>query len=345
MRAVDGVSLDVPRGQTVALVGESGCGKSLTALAVLRLVPAAAQITGGRILLDGRDLLELSERELRAVRGNRVAMIFQEPMTSLNPLLAVGSQIDEVLRLHGRARGRAARRRTVELLRRVGIPTAEERARAYPHQLSGGMRQRVMIAMALACEPELLIADEPTTALDVTVQAQILALLRELQQQTGMGLLFITHDLAVVGQIAHTTYVMYAGRIVEQGPTAALFARRAAENGTDVGRAPGAVPAATGPRHPYTRGLLRATPHLERAMTPQPVVIPQVASEAAGRAGRARLPVIPGDVPTLGARAAGCAFRPRCELGGVDPRCAATPPDLRGNGTGQAWACWLADGA
>ena len=275
---------------------------------MLRLIPPPGRITAGRIELNAQDLLTLPERELRSIRGDRLALIFQEPMSSLDPLLTVGAQIDEVLRVHGRARGAAARRRTVELLRRVGIPAPERRAREYPHQLSGGMRQRVMIAMALACEPALLIADEPTTALDVTIQAQILALLRELQQATGMGVLFITHDLAVVAQVAHVVYVMYAGHIVEHAPAAVLFAN---------------------PRHPYTRGLLQSTPHLD---------VPQLRP-------RGTLPVIPGDVPTPAARPAGCAFHPRCEVGRDDPRCAAQPPPLTRLPAAERdheCACWYA---
>ena len=305
VRAVDGVALELPAGHTLALVGESGCGKSVTALSILGLVPPPGRIVGGRILFQERDLLRLAEPELRALRGNRIAMIFQEPMSCLNPLLTIGEQVDEVLRLHRGLSARAARARTIELLRRVGLPAAEQRCRDYPHQLSGGMRQRVMIATALACGPELLIADEPTTALDVTVQAQILALLRDLRRQTGLALLFITHDLGVVAQIADTVAVMYAGRIVEQAPVKQLFADS---------------------RHPYTRGLLRS--------------LPRVGARAAAR----RLPVIPGDVPSPTSRPSGCAFHPRCDMGRDDPRCRADTPSLLPVASDHACACWKAPG-
>jgi peptide/nickel transport system ATP-binding protein/oligopeptide transport system ATP-binding protein len=251
VRAVDGVSFTLPAGRTLALVGESGCGKSLTALSIMRLIPPPGRIVDGTIRFHDLDLTSLRDRELRAIRGNRIAMIFQEPMTSLHPLLAVGEQIGEVVRLHRRSTIRATRERVLELLHRVGIPAPEQRVRDYPHQMSGGMRQRVMIAMALACEPELLIADEPTTALDVTVQAQILALLRDLQRRSGMALLFITHDLDVVARIAAAVSVMYAGRVVEHGPATEVLAT---------------------PAHPYTQGLLRCTPRLTTAARRLPVI-------------------------------------------------------------------------
>lgn len=301
VRAVDGVSLEIAPGETVALVGESGCGKSLTALSILRLVPPPGRIVRGRIWLDGRDLLAVSESEMRKVRGGRIAMIFQEPMTSLNPLLTIGEQIDEASRLHGGSSRDAARRRTIELLQRVGISAPQQRSRDYPHQLSGGMRQRAMIAMALAGEPELLIADEPTTALDVTIQAQILARLLEIQQRSRLALLFITHDLTVVAQIADVVGVMYAGRIVEQAPAQQLLAR---------------------PQHPYTRALLRCAPRL----------VP-------GRPGEP-LPVIPGEVPGASQRPPGCAFHPRCELGRADAECTSREPPLQTTGDGRACACW-----
>jgi len=305
--AVDGVSLDVPRGRTVALVGESGCGKSVTALSILRLVPPPGRIVGGQVLLDGRDLLALGGRAMRGVRGNRVAMIFQEPLTSLNPVLRVGEQIGEALRVHRRLRAAARRRRIVELLSRVGIPAPEVRAAQYPHQMSGGMRQRVMIAMALACEPELLIADEPTTALDVTMQAQILGLLREAQEQAGMAVLLITHDLGLVTGMAQAVYVMYAGRIVESAPLERLFAT---------------------PLHPYTRALLRSVPRL-------------AGGGGAGPGGRrARLFVIPGEVPQPQRRPPGCAFHPRCEQGREDPACRRCAPPLTEIEPGHACACW-----
>ncbi|RMF85436.1 MAG: ABC transporter ATP-binding protein, partial [Nitrospirae bacterium] len=253
--AVRGVSLAVDRGEVVGLVGESGCGKSVTALACLRLLPRrTAQVAAGRVLLDGEDLLALPEAALRRVRGNRVAMIFQEPMTALNPVFTVGHQVMEPLRLHLGMRGRAARSRAAELLAQVGIADPERRLRDYPHHLSGGQRQRVMIAMALACDPELLIADEPTTALDVTIQAQILALLRRLQRERGLGVLLITHDMGVVAQTADRVAVMYAGEIVEEAPCGDLFA---------------------GPRHPYTRGLLDSLPRPGVArLTPIPGQVP-----------------------------------------------------------------------
>ncbi len=301
-RAVDGVSLEVPRRQTIALVGESGCGKSLTALSILRLVPPPGRVIAGEILLEGRNLLSLDERAMRAIRGDRVAMVFQEPMTSLNPVLSVGAQIAEALRLHRNLRGRAARDRGIALLRHVGIPAPERRVRAFPHQMSGGMRQRVMIAMALACEPDLLIADEPTTALDVTIQAQIMALLRQLQQQSGMSVLLITHDLGIVAGAADAVCVMYAGRIVERGPTRDLLAE---------------------PRHPYTQALLRSVPRLD--------------ANPSGK--RARLAVIPGEVPRPLHRPSGCAFHPRCAAARGNPRCRTETPELVAISPTRACAC------
>jgi oligopeptide/dipeptide ABC transporter ATP-binding protein len=278
--AVDGVSLDIPRARTVALVGETGCGKSVAALSVMRLIPEPpGNIVGGKVLFragpdsDPIDLLLLPERKMREIRGNRIAMIFQEPLVSLNPVYTVGEQIVEAIELHQPLRGRAASAAAVEQLRRVGIPAPAERARDYPHQLSGGMRQRAMIAMALACEPALLIADEPTTALDVTIQRQILDLLRALQAETAMSVLIITHDLGVVAELADYVYVMYAGRIVEHATVGDLFAA---------------------PLHPYTQGLLRCLPRLSDR--------------------KERLDVIPGSVPSPGRLPAGCAFHPRCEL-------------------------------
>jgi peptide/nickel transport system ATP-binding protein len=240
LRAVDQVSFDVPRGSTVALVGESGCGKSVTALSILRLVSTPpGRIESGAVELEGRDLLRLSEREMRDVRGNKVSMIFQEPMTSLNPVYTVGWQIVEAIRLHQKKSRAEARARAIELLKLVGIPEPETNVDTYPHELSGGQRQRVMIAMALACEPRLLLADEPTTALDVTIQAQILELLRTLQQRLSMSVLLITHDLGVVAENAAHVVVMYAARVVESAPVREIFAR---------------------PMHPYTRGLLESIP-------------------------------------------------------------------------------------
>ncbi|CAH2603343.1 dipeptide ABC transporter ATP binding subunit DppD [Rhodovastum atsumiense] len=289
LRAVDDVSFAVEAGETLAVVGESGCGKSLTALAVMRLLPQPpARIGGGQVLLAGRDLLALPEREMRAARGRDVAMIFQDAMSALNPVLTVGAQIIEMIRAHQDLSTAAARRRACELLDLVGIPEAEARLDAFPHRLSGGMAQRVMIAMAIACNPRVLIADEPTTALDVTIQAQILDLLRRLQRETGMALLLITHDLGVVAEMADRVVVMYAGRKVEEAGVDALFGR---------------------PLHPYARGLMAATP-------------------AAGPAARhARLADIPGMVPALADLPPGCAFAARCPL--AFDRCRREAPALR----------------
>ena len=272
LRVVEDVSFQVHRGRTVGLVGESGCGKSVTAMTLLRLLPSPpSHIDGGRILFDGDDLAVLDERRLRAVRGDRVGMVFQEPLTSLNPTLSIGFQIAEVLRLHRGQTGQAAREVAIETLHQVGVGAPERRFDQYPRQLSGGLRQRVMIAMALVCHPDLLIADEPTTALDVTIQAQILDLLRRLQRELGMAMLLITHDFGVVAEICDDVAVMYAGRIVEQAPVRNLF---------------------RAPLHPYTRGLLAALPRL-------------------GVRGR-NLSGIPGMVPPPGARGAGCTFADRC---------------------------------
>ena len=271
-RAVDGISFSIDAGQTLGLVGESGCGKTMTALSILRLIPPAGRIAGGEIVFDGRNLLALSEREMRQVRGNDIAMVFQEPMSSLNPVFTVGNQIAEAVRLHQGLSRRAARAKAIEMLKLVEIPEPERRVDDYPHQLSGGMRQRVMIAMALSCHPRLLIADEPTTALDVTIQAQILDLLAGLQERFAMGLLLVTHDLGIVAERADTVAIMYAGRIVEQAPVREIFAR---------------------PLHPYTRGLLRSLPKI-------------------GAAKAERLEAIPGLVPDLLHLPSGCHFRDRC---------------------------------
>lgn len=270
--AVDGVSFDLAAGETLALVGESGCGKSVTALSILRLIPSPpGEITDGEVLFDGRALRGLPEREMRRVRGNDISMIFQEPMTSMNPVFRVGAQIASVIRLH-RGLGRdAAWAEAVRALERVGIPEAARRAQDYPHQLSGGMLQRVMIALALACGPRVLIADEPTTALDVTIQAQILSLLRDVRRDTGMAVLLITHDLGVVAETADAVAVMYAGRIIERAPVAELFAH---------------------PAHPYTRELFLSLPVMN--------------------AGAARLHAIRGAVPPATAYPPGCRFHPRC---------------------------------
>ena len=270
--AVDGVSLEVPRGKTLGIVGESGCGKSMLSLSVMRLVPPPGRVVAGRVLLDGQDLLALPSSAMRAVRGRDVAMIFQEPMTSLNPVHSIGDQIMEAMRAHDAAASSSdLRDRAIEALRRVRIPAPERRFAEFPHQLSGGMRQRVMIAMALACEPRLLIADEPTTALDVTVQAQILDLLRELQAETGMSVILITHDLGVVAEMADEVAVMYSGRVVERGTAREIF---------------------EDPQHPYTLGLLGSIPRLDEE--------------------RETLLAIDGTVPPPFALPPGCRFAPRC---------------------------------
>jgi len=306
VRAVDGVSFRVGKGETVALVGESGCGKSVSALSVMRLVQGpAGRIASGRVLLDGVDLASLPEAEMRKVRGARIAMIFQEPMTSLNPVLTIGFQVAEAVQLHRGLSRNDAWTEAVKMLDLVEIADPAERARSYPHQLSGGMRQRVMIAMALSCGPELLIADEPTTALDVTIQAQILELLDGLRARLGMALLLITHDLGVVAERAERVLVMYAGRVVEEGPVAQVFGD---------------------PRHPYTQGLLRSVPRLGRP--------------------RSKLDTIPGTVPRLNELPSGCRFRNRCDqaepsCATLDPvlekfagdRAAACPVSIRAAGS------------
>ncbi len=274
VRAVDGVSFEVEAGRTLGIVGESGCGKSMTAYSILGLVPQPpGRIAGGEILFEDRDLLQLSSRQIRDIRGNDIAMIFQEPMTSLNPVFTVGEQIAEAVRLHQGADRKDAWRRAVELLDLVDIPLPEERAASYPHELSGGMRQRAMIAMAISCDPRLLIADEPTTALDVTIQAQILDVLRRLQEELGMGLILITHDLGIVAEMAHEVLVMYAGQVVEQAEVKTLFGR---------------------PRHPYTRGLLASVPTMS--------------------SGTEDLSTIEGTVPDPVDFPAGCRFAPRCDF-------------------------------
>ena len=303
-RAVNDVSFKVRRGETLAIVGESGCGKSVTALSVMRLVPdPPGRIIGGSIVLEGTDLLDLDEYEMRKIRGNRISMIFQEPMTSLNPVMRIGDQITEAVRLHRPMTQKEAWKQAVEMLRLVRIPVPERRVLEYPHQLSGGMRQRAMIAMALACRPALLIADEPTTALDVTIQAQILALILDLQKELGMGLILITHDLGVVAQTAQRVIVMYAGKKVEEADVETLFAN---------------------PKHPYTRGLMAS--------------IPAVLSLGA-KAGT-RLVEIPGMVPSLTNLPKGCAFAPRCQL--AIARCREEYPPLEAQGEDHLAACWRA---
>ncbi len=273
-RATDDVSFYVDRGEMLGLVGESGCGKSVTALSILRLIQSPpGRIENGSITFKGRDLLTLSEPEMRAVRGNDIAMIFQEPMTSLNPVFTIGFQIMEAVRLHQKVGRTEAKNRTVEILRRVGIADPERRVNEYPHQLSGGMRQRAMIAMALSCNPDLLIADEPTTALDVTIQAQIMELIAGLREEFGMAVILITHDLGIVAESVDRTVVMYAGRVVEEGMTTQVFAS---------------------PGHPYTKGLIESVPRLDDV--------------------RQRLSVIGGTVPDAADLPNGCPFNPRCGL-------------------------------
>lgn len=272
-RALGGISFQVRSGETLGVVGESGCGKSITALSILRLLPKlTARTVGGQIHFDGRDLLKLSEREMRRVRGDRIAMIFQEPMTSLNPVYTIGRQIAEAIEIHSKVSRSEAMSKSKDMLKLVRIADPERRINNYPHELSGGMRQRAMIAMALACSPELLIADEPTTALDVTIQAQILRLMVDLKERTGTAIMFITHDLGVVAETCQRVIVMYAGRIVEQATVSDLFAR---------------------PTHPYTKGLMQSLPDSRR-----------------GR--RSRLSEIPGIVPSLRKPITGCSFAPRC---------------------------------
>ena len=306
LRAVDGLSFDVMAGETVAVVGESGCGKSVTSLSILRLVPEPPGRVRGRVAFEGEDLLALPERAMRALRGGRIGMIFQEPMSSLNPVLTVGRQIGETVRLHERVGARAAEDRAVEMLTLIGIPEPARRAREYPHQLSGGMRQRVMIAMALACNPRLLIADEPTTALDVTVQAQILGLVRDLQRRLGSAVVLITHDLGVVAETAERVIVMYAGRKVEEASVGAIFAD---------------------PQHPYTRWLLGAVPKLGASLVPG--------------AGRGRLAEIPGQVPDLRKPIVGCAFAGRCQS--ATELCRRIAPACEEKAPGHYAACHYAE--
>ncbi len=275
-RSVDDISFTLELGETLSLVGESGCGKSVTALSILRLVASPGRIIGGEILFEGRDLMKLSEAEMRSIRGDDIAMIFQDPMTSLNPVYTVGEQIAEAIRLHRKVSKKEAWKQAIEGMRDVAIPAPDARAKSYPHEMSGGMRQRVMIAMALACDPKLLIADEPTTALDVTIQAQILDLLTELREKRNLALLLITHDLGVVAETSDRVAVMYAGKIVEQASARELFHR---------------------PRHPYTEGLLRAVPRLDESAAEK----------------RKRLRTIEGVVPSPLNPPPGCRFAPRCE--------------------------------
>ena len=304
VRAVDGVSFHVERGETLGIVGESGCGKSVTAMSILRLIPPeTGRIASGSIKFEGEELTTLSEEEMKRLRGHRISMIFQEPMTSLNPVLTVGTQIAENVVRHLNVPWSAARDRAREMLDLVRIADARRRLDEYPHQLSGGMRQRVMIAMALSCDPQVLIADEPTTALDVTIQAQILALMNDLKREVGTAIVLITHDLGVVAETTERVVVMYAGRKVEEAPVEALFAE---------------------PLHPYTRGLMRAIPRLD------------VEADAAGT--RPRLQEIPGLVPILTKPIVGCAFAPRC--GFATDRCRRDAPPLVEGDAGHTVACW-----
>lgn len=298
--AVSDLNLHLSQGETVGIVGESGCGKSVTALSVMRLVYSPGRIVDGKIFFLGTDLLKLSESEMRAIRGNDISMIFQEPMTSLNPVLKVGDQIGEVYRLHRELGKREAWNASIEMMQKVGIPSPEQRVRDYPHQMSGGMRQRVMIAMALACDPSLMLADEPTTALDVTIQAQILELMNEIKQQKGTGIILITHDLGIVAEMADRVAVMYAGKIVEQAPVKDLFLSA---------------------QHPYTMGLLNSIPRIRRV-----------------RGGRSeKLPVIPGMVPDLRRLPPGCAFQDRCAEVGTICR---EPPRLERKRENHWVRCW-----
>jgi len=303
IRAVDGIDLYIEKGETLGIVGESGSGKSVTALSIMRLIPQPpGRIVQGSITYAGRDLIGLSNSAIRKVRGKEIAMIFQEPMTSLNPVFTCGEQIAEALRLHEGLGRRDAMDKTVEMLKIVHIPNAERRVKEYPHQLSGGMRQRIMIAMALSCHPKLLIADEPTTALDVTIQAQILELLNELKAKLGMAILLITHDMGVIAETAQRVDVMYGAQIVEEAPVGELFKE---------------------PLHPYTQGLLRSIPRIDVAATT-----------------KQKLQPIPGTVPTLrGAAKPGCRFAPRCQF--VKPVCADQDPVLKELRPGHKVACFL----
>lgn len=273
IHAIEDISFSMEKGEILGVVGESGCGKSMTALSILRLLPTPPiEISGGQILYDGQDLLKMSKASIRSIRGNRISMIFQEPMTSLNPVYTVGNQIMEAIHFHRKVSRKVCWEQAVKMLKMVGIPAPEQRMKEYPHQLSGGMRQRVMIAMALSCQPELLIADEPTTALDVTIQAQILDELKRLQKQTGTAIMLITHDLGVVADMAQKVLVMYAGKVVEYADTIDIFSR---------------------PLHPYTEGLLKSIPRLNQSVE--------------------KLHVIDGMVPSLSQMPKGCRFCPRCE--------------------------------
>jgi len=302
-KAVDDVSFSLDRGEVLGIVGESGCGKSVTAQSIMRLIPVPpGKIVSGKILFDGADIVPLSMEQMRSIRGNRISMIFQEPMTSLNPVYTIGNQISEMFLLHEKRSKRESWQRSIEMLKKVQIPAPEKRVHEYPHQLSGGMRQRAMIAMALACNPEILIADEPTTALDVTIQAQILELMMQLQEDYDTAIMMITHDLGVIAEIAQRIIVMYAGKVVEEGSTIDIFEK---------------------PAHPYTRGLLKSIPMLgQRALH-----------------GRQRLKEISGIVPSLYDLTPGCSFYPRCpEAMGI---CRENPPVMIDVGGDHSVRCWL----
>lgn len=306
VKAVDGISYTLEPGEILGIVGESGCGKSVSVLSVLKLVQEPpGKIVEGEILFDGIDLLQLSEAEMRRIRGNKISMVFQEPMTSLNPVFTIGYQIKEAFKLHQNIRESEAVEKTVEMLKLVEIPSPERRINEYPHQLSGGMRQRVMIAMAISCNPRLLIADEPTTALDVTIQAQILDLMLKLREELNVGIILITHDLGVIAEMAQKVLVMYAGKIVESGAVEEIF---------------------SDPYHPYTQGLLRTIPRIEDI-------------RKSGK--KLRLQEIPGEVPNLLAGFDGCRFFPRCPMG--QEICKREEPELEERGEGHLVRCWVAD--
>lgn len=303
VKAVNGISFAIREGETFALVGESGCGKSVTSFSILQLIPCPpGKITAGSIEFQGLDLLTLSEQQMQSFRGSQISMVFQEPMSSLNPVFTCGNQIVEAIRLHQKVSPAKAKEIAIQMLKKVGIPAPEQRFNEYPHQMSGGMKQRVMIAIALCCNPKLLIADEPTTALDVTIQSQILDLLKDIQRTDGLAVLLITHDLGVVAETAHRVGVMYASKMVEQTTAQELF---------------------TNPQHPYTRGLFKSLPKLGEK--------------------EARLHTIPGNVPNPLSFPTGCKFHPRCELGGNDRQCQTEEPPLREISAGHWCACWKAE--
>jgi peptide/nickel transport system ATP-binding protein len=318
VHAVDNVSFNVRRGEAVALVGESGCGKSVTAMSIMRLLTPPGKITGGSVSFKGRDLAQISERDMRNVRGNDIAMVFQEPMTSLNPVFKIGSQVAEAIRIHRKVSKKEAWKQAGEMLELVSIPDPVKRLQDYPHQLSGGMRQRVMIAIALSCDPELLIADEPTTALDVTIQAQIMELLASLQKKLGLAVLLITHDLGVVAEFCERVIVMYTGRVVEDAPVRQLFGN---------------------PAHPYTRGLLKSLPGAAHSVAD--AAAPRTGAEAQSSYNppAGRLPTIAGMVPSITALPPGCKFNPRCP--DVMDICLGNEPALMPVTPGQSARCYL----